>query len=218
MHFCGKARKLPQTYLKERIRIVSEQLDITSILNRRIETLSKGYKRRIGIAQAILHDPKVLILDEPTDGLDPNQKQHIRELINEIKKDKAIIISTHILEEAEAMCNRVVIINQGSIVVDSTPHDLLMKLPDHLAVDLALKEEDASRLLEKLQDKKDHLTIINNEDEIVIRFPRTISAYPMKFINEKLETLNIAPLSLTQHQERLETLFKSMTQTKEDRV
>ncbi len=83
-----------------------------------IETLSKGFKRRVGLAQAILHDPKVLILDEPTDGLDPNQKHHVRELIKSLAKDKIVIISTHILEEVSAVCSRAIIIDAGKIVAE----------------------------------------------------------------------------------------------------
>ncbi len=97
---------------------------IESVYHQTIETLSKGYKRRVGLAQALIHDPKVLILDEPTDGLDPNQKHEVRQLINRMAEDKCIIISTHILEEVEAVCTRTIIIARGKILVDSTPDDL----------------------------------------------------------------------------------------------
>ena len=90
------------------------------MLHRPIETLSKGFKRRVGIAQAIMHDPPVLVLDEPTDGLDPNQKHEVRKLIAEMGEEKAIIISTHILEEVEAVCTRAVVIARGRIVADAT--------------------------------------------------------------------------------------------------
>ena len=92
-----------------------------------IETLSKGYRQRVGMAQAILHDPPVLILDEPTDGLDPNQKREVRKLISSMAKDKAVILSTHILEEVDAMCTRAIIIARGKVVVDSTPAELRAK-------------------------------------------------------------------------------------------
>jgi len=97
---------------------------IESVYHQTIETLSKGYKRRVGLAQALIHDPKALILDEPTDGLDPNQKHEVRQLINKMAEDKCIIISTHILEEVEAVCTRTIIIARGKILVDSTPDDL----------------------------------------------------------------------------------------------
>ena len=97
---------------------------ISSVYHQTIDTLSKGYRRRVGLAQALIHDPQVLILDEPTDGLDPNQKHEVRQLINEMAKDKCIIISTHILEEVELVCNRAIIIARGKILVDSTPDNL----------------------------------------------------------------------------------------------
>jgi ABC-2 type transport system ATP-binding protein len=92
-----------------------------SVRNQTIETLSKGYKQRVGFAQALLHDPPVLILDEPTDGLDPNQKNEVRALIKSMAAEKAIVLSTHILEEVEAICTRVIVISQGKVVADETP-------------------------------------------------------------------------------------------------
>ncbi|HUS74267.1 MAG TPA: ATP-binding cassette domain-containing protein [Sedimentisphaerales bacterium] len=100
---------------------------IESVYHQTIETLSKGYMRRVGLAQALIHDPEVLILDEPTDGLDPNQKHEVRGLINSMAKEKCIIISTHILEEVEAVCARTIIIARGRILVDSTPEKLKEK-------------------------------------------------------------------------------------------
>ena len=97
---------------------------IESVYHQTIETLSKGYKRRVGLAQALIHDPDVLILDEPTDGLDPNQKFGVRKLISKMAKDKCIVVSTHILEEVEAVCSRTIIIARGKILVDSTPEKL----------------------------------------------------------------------------------------------
>jgi len=97
---------------------------IGSVYHQRIETLSKGYKRRVGLAQALIHEPPVLILDEPTDGLDPNQKYEVRQLIRKMSKDKCIVVSTHILEEVESVCNRAIIIQMGKILVDSTPEKL----------------------------------------------------------------------------------------------
>ncbi|HFB2048852.1 MAG: ATP-binding cassette domain-containing protein [Hyphomicrobiaceae bacterium] len=126
-----------------KVKQASQKAGLCGVLNQKIETLSKGYKRRVGIAQAILHDPDVLILDEPTDGLDPNQKHQIRELITEMASDKAIIVSTHILEEVEAVCTRAVIIDRGRIVADGTAEDLVRYLPYNTTVTLRVVQDKA---------------------------------------------------------------------------
>jgi gliding motility-associated transport system ATP-binding protein len=127
-----------------------EKTALRSVLDQRIETLSKGYKRRVGLAQAILHDPPVLIMDEPTDGLDPNQKHHVRNLIKEMAAKKAIIVSTHILEEVEAVCTRAVVINKGRIVADGTAEDLMRRAPNHGAVAIRVAEELAAAVVKSL--------------------------------------------------------------------
>lgn len=124
LDFIAEVRQLSAQQKSERKNEVIEQLHLNKVLNQSIETLSKGFKRRVGLAQAILHDPEVLILDEPTDGLDPNQKFEVRELIKTIAADKMIVISTHILEEVDAICTRAIIIADGKILVDNTPQGL----------------------------------------------------------------------------------------------
>ena len=104
---------------------MSNKINLNDVWNQPIETLSKGFKRRVGIAQALIHDPKILILDEPTDGLDPNQKYEMRKLIKSISSDKGIIISTHILEEVEAVCTRTIIISSGKLLLNKKTAELL---------------------------------------------------------------------------------------------
>jgi ABC-2 type transport system ATP-binding protein len=118
-----------------------DEVALNSVAHQTIDTLSKGFKRRVGLAQAIMHDPKVLILDEPTDGLDPNQKYHVRELIKNLAKDKIVVISTHILEEVSAVCTRAVIIAEGRIVADGTPAELEAKSRYHQAVSVRFTEQ-----------------------------------------------------------------------------
>jgi len=118
------------------------RLQLERVLAQTVETLSKGFRRRVGLAQALIHDPAVLILDEPTDGLDPNQKHEVRTLINEMARDKIIVISTHILEEVEAVCTRAIIIARGRIVADDTPQGLATKSRYHNAVSLKLERPD----------------------------------------------------------------------------
>ena len=129
LEFIAEAREIPSAERASRIEKISAKVNITGVLDQQIETLSKGYKRRVGLAQAILHDPEILILDEPTDGLDPNQKHEVRQLIQEMSKDKVIILSTHILEEVEAVCTRAIIITQGKVVFDGTPSELKGRSP-----------------------------------------------------------------------------------------
>jgi ABC-2 type transport system ATP-binding protein len=117
---------------------VIERLQLQSVLGQTIETLSKGFRRRVGLAQAIMHDPPVLILDEPTDGLDPNQKHEVHTLINDMAGDKTVVISTHILDEVEAVCTRAIIIARGRIVADDTPQGLASRSRYHNAVSLQL--------------------------------------------------------------------------------
>src|SRR5687767_2017843 len=112
-----------------RVRRVVELCHLQGVMGQTIETLSKGFKQRVGFAQALLHDPAVLVLDEPTDGLDPNQKNEVRSLIKSMAVEKAVILSTHILEEVDAICNRVIIITQGKVVADETPAQLRARKP-----------------------------------------------------------------------------------------
>jgi ABC-2 type transport system ATP-binding protein len=135
---------------KGRVALAVEQTALASVLGQRIETLSKGFKRRVAIAQAILHDPEVLIMDEPTDGLDPNQKHQVRKLIAEMAADKAIIVSTHILEEVEAVCSRAIIINRGRIVADGTAEQLMRRLPYHGAIGVRVGVERAEAVSQAL--------------------------------------------------------------------
>ena len=127
LDFVCDAREIKGKSRRKALDRIVPMCSIDSVYHQTIETLSKGYKRRVGLAQALIHDPGVLILDEPTDGLDPNQKHEVRKLINKMAKDKCIIISTHILEEVEAVCSRTIIIAKGKILVDSTPEQLKEK-------------------------------------------------------------------------------------------
>lgn len=136
LEFIADIRELVGERRKQRLDEVIGRLHLEPVLGQNIDTLSKGFKRRVGLAQAILHDPEVLILDEPTDGLDPNQKHEVRQLIQSMAKDKLIVISTHILEEVEAVCSRAIIISAGRILADDTPRNLAARSRFHNAVRL----------------------------------------------------------------------------------
>ena len=138
--FIAEVRGFKGAEKRERVAKAVAQVELEAVLEQSIETLSKGFKRRVGLAQAILHDPKVLILDEPTDGLDPNQKHQVRKLIQSLAHDKIVIISTHILEEVSAVCTRAVVIAHGKLLADGTPLELESRSRYHQAVTLVAEE------------------------------------------------------------------------------
>ncbi len=148
------------------------QLDLGDVLAQTVDTLSKGYRRRVGLAQAILHDPPVLILDEPTDGLDPNQKHQVRRLIEGMAADKIIIISTHILEEVEAVCSRALIISSGRILADDTPQGLAARARRHNAVTLRPRAAgDAAQIAEAVDALPGVDSVERADDGTVTAFP-----------------------------------------------
>jgi len=136
---------------RTRVEACVGKTELDPVLDQPIDTLSKGFKRRVGLAQAILHDPPVLIMDEPTDGLDPNQKHSVRTLLKAMAPEKAIIISTHLLEEVEAICTRAVIIDRGRVVADGTPSQLLARSRHHNAVTLVLPKSQSDAAKNKLK-------------------------------------------------------------------
>jgi ABC-2 type transport system ATP-binding protein len=144
LEFVADARGIREPARRGRLDEVFALLHLEHVLDQSIETLSKGYRRRVGLAQALVHDPEVLILDEPTDGLDPNQKHEVRQLINNMAQNKIIVISTHVLEEVGAVCNRAIIIAHGRICADDTPAGLEGRSRFHNAV--SIKLNDSSRL------------------------------------------------------------------------
>lgn len=152
LSFIAEMRGFGGSGKRARIAAAVARAQLQEALPRPIETLSKGFKRRVGLAQAILHDPPVLVLDEPTDGLDPNQKHDVRRLIQTMGEDKAIIISTHILEEVDAVCTRAVVIAQGRIVADATPDELRRRSPRHGAVRITTKAGLVPKLEALLHD------------------------------------------------------------------
>ncbi|MGD0144373.1 MAG: ABC transporter ATP-binding protein, partial [Rhizomicrobium sp.] len=149
--FIAEVRGFRGADIQLRVDAAVNKTELDAVLDQPIDTLSKGFKRRVGLAQAILHDPPVLIMDEPTDGLDPNQKHSVRGLLRAMAKEKAIIVSTHLLEEVEAICTRAVIIDRGRIVADGTPAELLARSRHHNAVTLALPVARAEGAKTKLK-------------------------------------------------------------------
>jgi ABC-2 type transport system ATP-binding protein len=155
LQFIAEIRGFRGTELNQRVNNAIEKVNLQGVIHQPIETLSKGFKRRVGLAQAILHDPPVLIMDEPTDGLDPNQKHEVRELIRAMAQNKAIVVSTHILEEVSAVCTRAIIIAQGKLLFDGTPDELAALSTLHNAVSVTLRGADANGIKSQLRSLPD---------------------------------------------------------------
>jgi ABC-2 type transport system ATP-binding protein len=147
LNFTADIRDLNGSHKKQAIERVIDLCHLSPVLSESIENLSKGFRQRVGLAQALVHDPDVLILDEPTDGLDPNQKHEIRTLITSLGQSKAIIFSTHILEEVESVCTRAIVVNEGLIVANGTPQELKSRTPSGRLDDFfrAITRSDAQR-------------------------------------------------------------------------
>ena len=212
LEFVADARELSGARRRARLDEVYGLLHLEPVLEQTIDTLSKGYRRRVGLAQAILHDPEVLILDEPTDGLDPNQKHEVRQLINRMSESKTIIISTHLLEEVDAVCNRAIIIAGGRILADDTPANLEARSRFHNAV--SLKPADPSQL-PALRGEIDALpevveTELDSKSERLTAFFRDRSL-SLKAINELADNRGWELSELHLESGRLDEVFRTIT-------
>jgi ABC-2 type transport system ATP-binding protein len=174
LHFIAEVRALSGEAARAAVASAVGKTELEPVLDQSIDTLSKGFKRRVGVAQAILHNPPVLIMDEPTDGLDPNQKHAVRMLIQGMAQEKAIIISTHLLEEVEAVCTRAVIIDRGRVVADGTPAQLLARSRHHNAVTLQLPEKQADSVAARVKAMPD----VADVEQITSDGSATITAFP----------------------------------------
>ncbi|MFN3966550.1 MAG: ABC transporter ATP-binding protein, partial [Endomicrobiia bacterium] len=178
LEFVGSVRNFSYREIQNRIKEIVALCGLKDVLNQNIGELSRGYRQRVGFASAIFHNPDVLILDEPTSGLDPNQAREVRELIKELKKDKTVILSTHILSEVQAICDRVIIINRGKIVVDGTTSELQDMAKGKEKIYLEVKSKDEPLAIEEklkglpycesvlFKEQKDNIKIFEIESGI----------------------------------------------------
>lgn len=209
LRFIGEVRGYRGAELTQRVNASVTALQLESVLNQPIETLSKGFKRRVGLAQAIIHDPKVLVLDEPTDGLDPNQKHEVRKLIQNLSKDKIVIVSTHILEEVTAVCSRAMIIAGGKLLVDDTPQALEARSRFHGAIRLELTHADGA--LQKLENLDGVQSVESSEDgQSLTVFPKK-GASVFLAINELLQENNWEVHEFHVEKGRLDDVFRDIT-------
>ena len=210
LKFISEVRGFKGAAASKKIKDAAELTQLNDVLMQPIETLSKGFKRRVGLAQAMLHDPDILILDEPTDGLDPNQKYQVRKLIQKMASKKAIIISTHILEEVEAVCTRAIIIAKGRLLIDATPRELLRKSKHYNALSISVSN------IEKAQKILEELTLIRRvqviDDNWLVAFPKN-----KEQINEEVaKALRSARLQINEirtESGRLDDVFRTITQS-----
>ena len=196
LDFIADIRALSGERRKTRLADVTERLQLGSVLGQSIDTLSKGFRRRVGLAQAILHDPQVLILDEPTDGLDPNQKHEVRALINAMAADKIIVISTHILEEVDSVCSRAIIISKGRLVADEKPQVLASRSRYHNAVTVGFaKPSDLERARTvlgalpqvasvELREKEARLTALPKAGQLILAIVSDLARREQWAVNE----------------------------------
>ena len=171
LNFSAQIRGLSGSERRRAIDRVIELCFLESVIHQSVDTLSKGYRHRTCFAQSIIHDPEILILDEPTDGLDPNQKHEVRSIIKRMGEKKAIIFSTHILEEVEAVCSRAIIVDRGQIVADGTPDDLKQKSPNAGAVTLRIRGTEASQAKERLGQLStvDQVLVLDDSDTVTLK-------------------------------------------------
>ena len=209
LRFIAQMRCIDSNLIDTKVDEIVDRINLSQVYYQRIETLSKGFKRRVGLAQAIIHDPEVLVLDEPTDGLDPNQKHDVRELITSMAIDKTIIISTHILEEVHAVCDRAIIIADGEIVADNTPAELENMSKYHNAVtfsaDIDFSLLDEFKKMSCVRDVK-----YNKKFKKTTIFPSQ-GVYIFDEISDFLKQHKISVTRLTMEAGRLDEVFRNIT-------
>jgi len=214
LRFAGKVRRLKGKRLNSQIEKVLEETSLKTVRNQLIETLSKGYRQRTCLAQALLHDPPVLLLDEPTDGLDPNQKHEVRKLINQLKEDRTILVSTHILEEVEAICSRAIILSEGKIVGDGTPKDLLSRSIYHNAINLkisAQSNQDVQQILLGIPSV-DKVEIHGSNRQTLGFVILAKQGKPiLEEVKERLDQNNVKIAEIYVEKGRLDEVFRQMT-------
>ncbi|MEK7482720.1 MAG: ATP-binding cassette domain-containing protein [Planctomycetota bacterium] len=219
LRFAAEARRVSQ--VTQAVERVIEQCFLREVKNQPIFTLSKGYRQRVCFAQAILHNPEILILDEPTDGLDPNQKAEVRKMISAMGAGKAILLSTHILEEARATCTRAIIISEGTIKVDDTPQNLLKLSPQHGVMQLRLMAEieDEFFLRKTLKELPQIESVETKKEENKCYFVsirpekgKEVSGEVLHFLQKKQWKI----LSCSISEGRLEDVFQAVTQSSQE--
>ncbi len=201
----AKLQSIRPSEIESRVKKVSREVGIKDKLLSPINELSKGYKQRVGLASAMIHNPKLLILDEPTEGLDPNQREDIRNLIKEISKDKVILISTHVMQEVKAMCNKVIVINKGKLVTEGSPETLA----GTKVLKMKIEGTGIQKELDKILTAKDEKIVITEKDEKI----RTFHIYSNRELRPEISKLagkHGWVIWETEIEDNLEEIFKGL--------
>lgn len=206
LHFIGRVFEISNSNLKLRVSEIVELCGLNREQNKKIEALSKGYRQRVGLAQALIHNPEVLILDEPTTGLDPNQILEIRKLIKQISADKTVIFSTHIMQEVQAICDRVIVINQGEIVADDRVNNLL-KLQGKANVIVEFADEVSEEALSMLAGVEKVTRLEKGLYRLTAKEGADLRPEVFQFASEQKLSL----IGLKQEENTLEDIFRSLT-------
>lgn len=215
LEFIVSTRKFNSQEKKERVNRIIDITSLNRVRRQTIDTLSKGYRQRVGFAQALIHDPPVLILDEPTDGLDPNQKKEVRNLIKNISSEKAIILSTHILEEMEAVCSRAIIINHGKIVADGAPAKLLENSSMFNVVSLILESKPEESVLESIRNLESvndiYHSVVEDTEKYKIQVIPINKADILTDVKNFVDTTNLIVLEMYREKGYMDEVFHNLT-------
>ena len=214
LHYVAKIREFAKGQIHSRIRELGELCGLNEVMHKPIGELSRGYKQRVGLAHAMMSDPEILVLDEPTSGLDPNQIIEIREIIKQIGKEKTIILSTHILSEAEATCDRIVIINRGKIVADDSTESLKRKARGESLINISLQNATFHLVESKLSEIKgiDSITPVDDTEgatQVIVTCQSSIDLRGE--IYRKIKETDWVLLDFHQETKTLEKIFRELT-------
>ncbi|MGC8764716.1 MAG: ABC transporter ATP-binding protein [Brevinematia bacterium] len=215
LKFIAKIQDVPDNKIEERIDFVVEKCGLVEMVYKKIGELSKGYRQRTGLAHAIIHNPPILILDEPTSGLDPNQIVEIRELIKELGKEKTVLLSSHILSEVQATCNRVIIINKGNIVADGATSELLKGGSDYERFSISVKTTDSKeKIKELLYVENSIIEVVEKEEglkQIILSISNKENKNIEEIIHRKIKSTDWILYEFKKEEQTLEQLFKELT-------
>jgi ABC-2 type transport system ATP-binding protein len=216
LEYAAELQGVPKAEINDAVKRMVKVCGLSEVRHKDIGELSKGFKQRVGLAQAMIHNPELLLLDEPTSGLDPNQIAEIRKLIKDLGKHKTVMLSTHILQEVQALCDRIIIINNGEIVADNTSEELKNKFKSQFNVTVVIKRNPAigkDKLIAELQSIQDVDKVKVNQEEDVWKVDIVTSKDTdlREDIARKVMSLNLVMLELHQQETSLEDIFRNLT-------